>query len=369
MRNIFALLIAVFVVIGSIIFGNQLALVFRDSIDAGIPISDLLPVVGFNMIRDIPLILSLSFFLAIILAVNRLYKDSEAIVMNSMGIGDRSFMLFIQPIVIVIFLIILYLTNVAIPWSKTQKNAIIDKTENASEFSFIKEGEFQEFKNGKIVFYTSKAANAQESGTQDMEDIFIYYNDNENQSITLASQAQKYTDKQTKNVYLRLLDGKRYYDFSSNKNKKILNFDLYDLQIIEGDLINAVDTYKEIDGQSTLNLIMTGGKKELAEVQWRLSQPLTVLILSLLGIMLGKTSPRGGKSIGILVGVAVFIFYNNAIILAKSSVERGDTPIFFGLWWVHLVLLLFILIFYLYRHRKLSYYLDKIVHHFLVKDK
>jgi lipopolysaccharide export system permease protein len=267
MRNIFALLIAVFVVIGSIIFGNQLALVFRDSIDAGIPISDLLPVVGFNMIRDTPLILSLSFFLAIILAVNRLYKDSEAIVMNSMGIGDRSFMLFIQPIVIVIFLIILYLTNVAIPWSKTQKNAIIDKTENASEFSFIKEGEFQEFKNGKIVFYTSKAANVQESGTQDMEDIFIYYNDNENQSITLASQAQKYTDKQTKNVYLRLIDGKRYYDFSSNKNKKILNFDLYDLQIIEGDLINAVDTYKEIDGQSTLNLIMTGGKKELAEVQ------------------------------------------------------------------------------------------------------
>ncbi|MFP6776679.1 MAG: LptF/LptG family permease [PS1 clade bacterium] len=62
MRNIFALLIAVFVVIGSIIFGNQLVLVFRDSIDAGIPISDLLPVVGFNMIRDIPLILSLSFF-------------------------------------------------------------------------------------------------------------------------------------------------------------------------------------------------------------------------------------------------------------------------------------------------------------------
>lgn len=368
MRNVFTLLLAVFVVIGSIIFGNQLVLVVRDSIDAGIPIADLIPVVGFNMIRDIPLILSLSFFLAIILAVNRLYKDSEAIVMNSMGIGDRGFMLFIQPIVIVIFLITLYLTNFAIPWSKTQKNAIIDKTENASEFSFIKEGEFQEFKNGEIVFYTSKAANAQESGSQDMEDIFIYYNDNENQIITLATQAQKYTDKQTKNVYLRLIDGKRYYDFSSN-NKKILNFDLYDLQIIEGDLINAVDAYKEIDGQSTLNLIMTGGKKELAEVQWRLSQPLSVLILSLLGIMLGKTSPRGGKSVGLLVGVAVFIFYNNAILLAKSSVERGDTSIFFGLWWVHLVLLFLILIFYLYRHRKLSYYLDKIAHHFLVKDK
>ncbi len=124
MRNVLTLLFAVFIVIGLIVFGNQLVLVVKDSLEAGIPLEDLIPVVGFNMLRDIPLILSLSLFLAIIIAVNRLYKSSEAIVMNSMGVGDKSFMLFVQPIVIVIFLIILYLTNAVIPWSKAQKNQI-----------------------------------------------------------------------------------------------------------------------------------------------------------------------------------------------------------------------------------------------------
>ena len=97
MRQVLMLLAAVFIVIGLVIFGNQLVLVVKESVEDGIPIADLLPLVGFNMIRDVPLILSLSLFLAIILVVGKSYKDSEAIVMNSLGVGDKHFMVFIQP--------------------------------------------------------------------------------------------------------------------------------------------------------------------------------------------------------------------------------------------------------------------------------
>ena len=367
MRNVLTLLFAVFIVIGLIVFGNQLVLVVKDSLEAGIPLEDLIPVVGFNMLRDIPLILSLSLFLAIIIAVNRLYKSSEAIVMNSMGVGDKSFMLFVQPIVIVIFLIILYLTNAVIPWSKAQKDQIIERTENASEFSFIKEGEFQEFKDGNIVFYASKVNLIDGSDNQEMEDIFIRTYGKDEQTITLASKAQKYTDID-KNVYLRLIDGKRYYGFPSDKNQKVLNFDLYDLLIIDGDKVNSSNSeYGDIDTKSTIDLIRHGGVRELSEVQWRLSQPISVVILSLLAILLGKSSPRGGKNVGLLFGVVLFILHNNAIILTKSSIERGEMPLFFGLWWVHLILLLFIVFFYLYRHRKIPYYFDKITQYFFSK--
>ena len=118
MRQVLMLLVAVFIVIGLVIFGNQLVLVVKESIEQGIPLADLLPLVGFNMIRDVPLILSLSLFLAIILAVSKSYKDSEAIVMNSLGVGDKHFMVFVQPVVISIFIFILFLTTVAVPWSK-----------------------------------------------------------------------------------------------------------------------------------------------------------------------------------------------------------------------------------------------------------
>jgi lipopolysaccharide export system permease protein len=368
MRNVLVLLAAVFIVIGLVVFGNQLVLVIKESLRQGIPVVDLLPLIGFKMIRDIPLILSLSLFLAIILSVSKLYKSSEAIVMNSLGLGDKHLMVFIQPITITIFVFILFLTTVAVPWSKQQRSMIMDRTENASEFSFIKQGEFQEFKDGEIVFYASKVEDSDQGSDQAMEEIFIYALAGGEPVITLAKQAQKYTDTTTSSVYLRLKEGTRYHGFPGETNKKILNFDLYDLQIIDGEVQRSASNYSKVEGQRTLDLLGSNDLKATAELQWRLSQPLSVLILSILGILLGKASPRGRKNLGVLISMVIFILYNNALIIAKSTMERGDSIPIVGLWWVHALMLLFILIFYFYRHGKFTHYLDKIVDKFSYKD-
>jgi lipopolysaccharide export system permease protein len=354
MRQVLMLLVAVFIVIGLVVFGNQLVLVFKESIQQNIFIADLMPIIGFKMIRDVPLILSLSLFLAIIIAVSKLYKDSEAIVMNSLGVGDKHFMMFIQPVVILIFIFILFLTTIAVPWSKDQRSIIMDRSENASEFSFIKEGEFQEFKNGELVFYASKVKTVKGESSQNMQDVFIYAMANNKPVITLATQAQKYTDNSTKSVYLRLKDGTRYYGFPTETNKKILNFDQYDLQIIDGTSKQRNNIATKIEAKPTIDILFSNDVKEIAEWQWRISQPLSVLILSIFGILLGKSSPRGGKNLGVLIGVLVFIVYNNTLLVAKSSLERGDLSPVVGLWWVHLLVLLVIGVFYAYRHEKFS---------------
>ncbi|CAC9529871.1 hypothetical protein [uncultured Gammaproteobacteria bacterium] len=359
MRQVLILLAAVFIVIGLVVFGNQLVLVVKESTQQNILITDLMPIIGFKMIRDVPLILSLSLFLAIIISVSKLYKDSEAIVMNSLGVGDKHFMLFIQPVVILIFILVLFLTTVAVPWSKHQRSMIMDRSENASEFSFIKEGEFQEFKNGELVFYASTVKSTEGDGTQDMEDIFIYTVAGGEPIITLASQAQKFTNAATKSVYLRLKDGTRYHGFPLEGNKKILDFDLYDLQIINGSNQRKADSMTKIESKPTLDLLFSSDKKDIAEWQWRFSQPLSVLILSIFGILLGKASPRGGKNLGVLVGVLVFIIYNNVLLVAKSNLERGELLPIVGLWWVHLLVLLVITVFYAYRHGKFTRLIDK----------
>jgi len=354
MRNVLVLLLAVFIVLGIVVFGNQLVLVIKESLKQNIPIADLLPIIGFKMIRDVPLILSLSLFLAIILSISKLYKDSEAIVMNSLGIGDKHFMVFIQPIVIFIFIFILFLTTVAVPWSKQQRSMIMDRSENASEFSFIKQGEFQEFKNGEIVFYASKASNAEGESKQDMEEIFIYTYANDEPIITLSKQAQKYTDKATGDVYLRLKDGRRYHGFPSDKNKKILKFGEYDLKIIDGASQVSNNTSTKTESKNTIDLLFSNNPKKSAELQWRISQGLSVLVLSLLGVLLGKASPRGGKNLGVLFGVVIFIIYNNGLLIAKSSIESGQIHPTIGMWWVHILMLMFIAIFYGIRHSKFA---------------
>ncbi len=368
MRNVSVLFFAMIFIIGLVVFGNQFVLVVKESVRQGVLIQELMPLIGFNMIRDVPLIFSLSLFLAIILAVSQLYKNSEAIVLNSLGLGDKHFIVFIQPVVVLATLFILLLTISAVPWAKEQKNLLVEETKKDYEYSFIKEGEFQEFKDGEIVFYASETSTPDDVQEQNMEEIFIYASAKGRPLIVLASEATKYTDPDTHSVYLRLKDGIRYQGIPSNKNKSILKFDQYDLQIISGETQKTEIIYTKIEGRSTLDLLSQEGNIAAAELQWRLSQPLSVLILSALGVLLGKASPRGGKSVGLLIGVVIFMLYNNGLLMAKGALERGEIDAWIGLWWVHLLVVVLTIILYQYRHGKLSVYLDKIVR-FYTKEK
>ena len=359
-HNLVTLFFAIIFIIGLVVFGNQFVMMVQESVERGIPLQELMPMVTLKMIRDVSLILSLSLFLAIILTISQLYKNSEAVVMNSLGLSDKHFIVFIQPLVLLSFVIIFFLTIYAVPWAMQQKNIMEEETKNASEFSFITAGEFEVFKQGKIVFYASESKPLDTIEGQNMEEIFIYAFDNEKPVILLASEAKKYIDSESKSIYLRLKDGVRYQGIPGNENINILNFDWYDLEIVSGELQKSIVIHTKIEGKSTLDLIKEGGRYANAELQWRLSQPITVLILSVIGVFLGKTSPRGGKGVNLLIGIIVFMLYYNGLLIAKSAIELGQMDPIIGLWGVHLLMVLLLLLLYQFRQMRIANYFDKI---------
>ena len=360
LSSLIVFLFAITFIIGLIVFGNQFVLTVQESISFGIPIKELMPLIGFNMIRDIPIILTLSLFLSIIITISQLYKNSEAVVMNSIGLSDKNFINLIKPIIFFIFIIIFYLTIFAVPWAKQQKSFTEDETVNASEFSFITEGKFESFKNGEIVFYASESKINDNVGEQNMEEIFIYALDNESPVIVLASEAKKYTDAKNDGIYLRLMNGTRYEGLPGNENINILNFEKYDLEIVSGDVQKSISSFSVIEEKNTIDLLREGGFKANAEIQWRISQPISVLILSIFGVFLGKTSPRTGKGINLIIGVVIFMLYNNALLVAKNAIESGQLSPLIGMWSIHLLLLLILIIFYQFRQGKVAYFIDKI---------
>jgi len=363
LKNLLVFLFAISFVIGLLVFGNQFVLTVQESVEHGIPIIELMPLIGYNMLRDIPIIITLSLFLSIIVSISQLYKNSEAVVMNSVGLGDRDFIRFIQPIVIVSFILIFSLTIFAVPWAKQQKSLTENQTVNASEFSFITEGRFESFKNGEIVFYAAESVllDTDTESVQNMEEIFIYSEDNENPTIVLASEAKKYTDAQTKSVYLRLKDGIRYVGLPGDKNISILNFDLYDLEIISGEVKKSVMSFSEIEEMTSINLLSQDSLLANAEMQWRFSQPISILLLSVFGVFLGKSSPRTGKGMNLIFGVIVFMLYNHGLLVAKNSIESGQLSPLIGMWGIHLFLFIFLIAFYQFREGKIIHFIDKIL--------
>jgi lipopolysaccharide export system permease protein len=361
LKNLVVFLVSIFFIIGLIVFGNQFVLTVQESVEHGIPIQELMPIIGFNMLRDTPVIFSLSLFMAIIISISQMYKNSEAVVMNSVGIGDNGFVYYIQPIVILSFILVFILTIYTVPWAKQQKSLAEDETVNASEFSFITEGKFESFKNGEIVFYASESSMVDNLGEQNMEEVFIYVSRKDSPVIVLASEAIKYTDSSSQSIYLRLRDGVRYEGIPGDLNINILDFDQYDLEIVSGDIRKSLSNFSEIEEKNSIELLTQGGLLANAEMQWRFSQPLAILILSVIGVLLGKTSPRTGKGINLLVGIMIFMVYNNGLLVAKTSIENGELNPLIGLWSIHLIFILFFIIFYQLRQGKLTYFIDKII--------
>jgi len=360
LKSLALFFLAITFIIGLLVFGNQFVLTVQESVEHGIPFAELLPLVGFNMLRDIPIILTLSLFLSIIITISQFYKNSEAVVMNSIGLGDKNFINIIQPIVIFLFLVVFFLSIFAVPWAKQHKSLAEDETINASEFSFISEGKFESFKDGEIVFYASDSSKLDAYGEQNMEEIFIYSSDKGSTVIVFASEARKYIDTQTKSTYLRLKDGVRYEGLPGSSNIKILDFEAYDLEIVSGEVIKSISNFSKIEEKNSFDLIAEGGLLANAEMQWRFSQPISILILSVFGIFLGKSSPRSGKGINLIIGLVVFMLYNNGLLLAKTSIESGQLSPLIGMWVIHLFLIIFLIFFYQFREGKITQFIDKI---------
>ena len=314
LKKLVILLLSIVIIIGLIVFGNQFVLTVQESVEHGIPIQELMPIIFFNMLRDLPVILSLSLFLSIIISISQLYNSSEAIVMNSIGIGDKKFIHLIQPVVIFLFILVFILTIYAVPWAKQQKTFAENETINASEFSFITEGKFESFKNGEIVFYASDSSLVSNANEQNMEEIFIHILKDNKPIIVLASKATKYTDSINNSIYLRLNDGTRYEGLPGSDNVNILNFERYDLEIVPGEVQQTLSNFTGIEEKKSIDLILDGGLMSNAEMQWRLSQPISILLLSIIGVLLGKTSPRSGKGVNLLIGVVIFMLYYLSLI-------------------------------------------------------
>ena len=55
--NLIVIFLAIFFIIGLILFGNQFVSTAQKSFEHGVPLQELMPIIGFKMLRDLPIIL------------------------------------------------------------------------------------------------------------------------------------------------------------------------------------------------------------------------------------------------------------------------------------------------------------------------
>lgn len=303
---------SIFFVLSLIIFGNQFLLVIKESVEQGYYSSDFFELTFLKYLRDIPFVLSLSFFLSILISLNNLYKSSEGFILNSSGYSDYDFFkIIVKPLTLLLIFLIFFIFYIE-PINKSRIDLIKKQLSSSPEFSFFFENEFQEFNDGKTIFY-SPFIKENENGEQEMKNIFLYESHGE-PSIILASEGKKSSANKNLDFFLILNNGEKYsLTEDLNQIEDITKFEKFEI------LLNNKKSNK--NNQSTIPL---DENKKKSVLYWKISKLIILPILVFFALAIIQTNQRSLKNKSIIFGVLIFIFYYNTILFFRDLILSGD---------------------------------------------
>lgn len=279
------------------------------------------------------IILPLALFLAVLLAIGRLYKDSEMTAMAACGVGMRRIYRGVLTLAVMVASLVAVVSLYVAPWAEEQSYRLRDLERSRTELTGISPGRFTEAGAAHGVLY----AESIDSDGRTLRNVFIQQQQGGTQTILSAQRGHPYTDPKSNDQFLVLLDGYRYEGRPGTAEFQVVKFHEHAVRIDDEDVRPS---YRKQRARPTVALLGSDDRNDIAELQWRASMPLSVVLLSLLAVPLGRTSPRQGKYGKLFAAVLAYLIYSNLLGIANTWVARGLVPTAVGMWWVHVVLLI-----------------------------
>jgi len=290
-----------------------------------------------NLAENLAVLLPLGLYVAVLLALGRLYRDSEIIAMSAGGIGvhqiANALFWFASGFALVVAALSLYLSPGASNW----KQALYEKAKGEAQIAGIQAGRFREFGDGSRVVYVERIA----ADGRSMENVFVQIRKDKarKQDLLVAKKAYPSVQGKDQERFMVLENGYRYSGLPGKLDFVITRFERYAVRLEP----ISESGYRKLEAKPSLDLIREGGQKNIAELQWRLSLPLSVVLLCMLAVAMARTNRRQGRYARLLVAFVLYFLYNNALGIAQKLIERGDLSPLIGVWPVHLVVALMIL--------------------------
>jgi len=308
----------------------------------------------FSSVTALPVILSVSLFIAVLTTVTRSFRESEMVVWFASGLSLANWIRPILYCAIPLSLVVSSLTLYGAPWAYRQIAEYHQRYELRSDLSKVSTGEFIETEGGDRVFFSEEPL---QEGDELGQVIVRVLGEEWHHLITAES---AYTEiAENGDRFLVLRDGHRYDLTPGHGESQLFSFERYGVRMENRDedtdpeVIRA-QAERHLKARPTTALIDQFDQGSQAHLMWRLAMPLAALNLALLAIPLGVVNPRLGRGGDILIAGLIALLYMNLINLSRGWINKGVLPFEVGLWLVHLffALLMVVLLWHRLRVKK-----------------
>jgi len=311
-------------------FIKYLAQAAQGLLDPGV----LLMIMGFRLPGFLQLILPLGLFLGILLAYGRLYLDSEMTVLSATGMSQQRLLAYSLAPAALVAALVGWLSLGLAPQGVAQVERILNQQDSLTEFDTLVPGRFQTLRDGTRVTYTRElSADRTELGGVFISETNLSRDSGEDRGVSvLVAETGRQEIQADGSRYLILENGYRYDGNPGQANYRLIQYDTYGVLLPKPQVSVEVS---EREAMSTRELLGSDNIRHQSELQWRLSLPLLVFIVTLLAVPLSRVNPRQGRFLKLLPAILLYMAYLALLIAARGALDKGRIPMGLGLWWVH----------------------------------
>jgi len=327
-QSVFAALVILMMVSLGGIFADVLGDIARGKLPAVMMLSQL----GLQVIKWLPLILPLALMLGLLLALGRMYRDSEMPVLAAVGVGPKRLLKPLLmagvPVVAVIGLCSLWLG----PWADRFSHQMVEEANRSLLLVGLEPGRFTELPGGGGVVYLGSMSN---NGTH-FSRIFVYRQHEERLDVTTAAHGGLSLQGE-RDRYLRLEDGFQVEGpLGDGLDYRMMHYASNELRMPDRD---DVRDDKDPELMPTTALFGDPRRDAGAQLHWRIAPPLLAFALMLLAVPLARAPPRQTRYGSIAISLLIYVVGVQIMFLGKSWLADGRLPVAAGLWWLLLPLL------------------------------
>ncbi len=326
LREVAWTFVAVTGVLLVVLLSNQFAKVLGLAAQNDFPAGIVVTLIGLTTLQQLTVLVPIGLFLGIVLALGRLYHESEMTAMAACGVGPLNVYraIVLLTAVVAVLLAVLSFRVVPAAWQKSVELRVA--ATRAAQFGALEPGRFRSFAGGDAVFYASRV---DESG--ELFDVFVQRNVGDRIEVAMAERAVQRGAGQPEQMFV-LYNGRRYEGVPGAPDWRIVEFREHGIPVRLQDT-RAAKNKSEM--KTTAALLASGAPRDRAELAWRTAVPLMAVVLMVLAVPVARLRPRQGRFARMGLAVLAYFVYSNLLAAARVWIEKDAPAGQLGLWWVH----------------------------------
>jgi lipopolysaccharide export system permease protein len=303
------------VVILTIVLTMMLIQSLRSAAGGNVAPQDVLLLMGYASLAQLPTMLTLSLFIAIVASLGRMYRESEMTIWFASGIPLSRFVRPVLGMAWPVILVVIVLELLVWPWGNQNSAELRERYAKRSDLSRVAPGQFQTSRDGSRVFFIERDSEDGRTG----RNVFILAKNGQSESVTTSSRGQ--IELAENERFLVLDRGQRNESNAASGEKSLARFEQYKV-LADNQVLRSAEKLPP-KATPTLELLQAPTPRNQGELTWRIGMILACVNMMLLGVGLAATNPRRANNWNLLFALLGFIVYFNLLGLSQSWVSNA----------------------------------------------